>query len=272
MKKLLILILFLINLVTIPAFSTESGIEYIHNEPNIYVFKFDTKRIGHKIKPYIAPELDTVKNVYKTNDFIFVVNGGFFDPQTAAPASYVTIDCETVENPYDNASLLNSFTDEEMEMIASRAELRIYVNKYNKLRFDIAFHKDGVPDGWKIKHALQAGPMVYPKMDLEKEYFVKYGEDGKVVRDSIEALKRRARAAVALKGNDLYVIIFTKQGTVTMQDVYQYCAKMKFDKAMALDGGGSVGVNYCDDIEIISEDKDKTKNGRKVKSFLVVEN
>jgi len=265
MKKFLILFLFSVLFVfSQNAFADE--IEYIHKTPNVHIFKLDTKKIGCNIKPYVVSGLDTVKNVYENNEFDFVVNGGYFDPQTGAPVSYVTINGEIVENPYDNASLLEKFSDEEMDQIADRAELRIMENKRGKLRFDITNHKAYAPNGWTVKHALQAGPQVYPVLNLEKEFFVSYDENGKIIKDSIDAFKKRPRTVVGIKGDFLYVIVFTKQAGYTLDDIHKFCAGLKLDKAMNLDGGGSTAINY-DDVEVYSEEK----SGRKVKSFLVVE-
>ena len=58
------------------------------------------------------------------------------------------------------------------EKVLSRAEFRILENKRHKLKFDIAMHNDPIQKGYKIKHALQAGPMLLPTMDLVQEGFV----------------------------------------------------------------------------------------------------
>lgn len=260
MKKFLIFLLFLCSQAVFAA-----DIEYIHKDPNVYVFKLNTSKIGNKIKPYVLEELDTVQNVYKQNCFQFVVNGGFFDPKTAAPASYVFVDGKMTDNPYDNESLVASFESEDMEKIANRAEFRVLERNNGSLRFDITYHYDEIPKGWCLRHSLQAGPMLLPEMNLEKEHFVKYNGDT-VIRDSIDALKRRARTVLGIKGDNIYVIVFAKPGMVTLSEARDYCKKMGFTKAMALDGGGSSSVRF-EDVDIFSQEKES----RRVKSFLVVE-
>lgn len=258
-KKFLILLL----LIFTPC-AMAKDIEYIHKDPNIHTFVLDGKKLEGKIKPYVAFDLDTVKNVYEKCGFSFVVNGGFFDPLTKAPASFVVIDGNTVESPYENESLVSKFSVEDMDKIAHRAEFRVLENAKGALSYDIAYHSEPPKKGWSIKHSLQAGPMLLPCMDLEREHFVSW-ENDKLVRDSIDCLKRRARTVLGIKGDDIYIVIFEKQGAVTMDEARQYCKKMGLDKAMAFDGGGSTAVSFLD-VEIFSQEQ----TARKVKSFLVV--
>ena len=116
-----------------------------------------------------------------------------------------------------------------------------------------------------IKHSIQGGPLVYPVMNLEKESFV-IMEDNKVKFQAADVLKRRERTVLALKNEILYFIIFTNKNKVSVTEIRDFCRKMKFDKAMALDGGASTSVNYKD-VEIFSS----FGSQRRVKSFLVVE-
>lgn len=265
-KKILLLLTGLF-VITAQAYADDAVIDVVHDKAGIYVFKMDTKKMGDKIKPHVSEYLTTTSDVYKNNDnFQLVVNGGFFDPVTGAAVSYVTIDGNPVETPFTNMGLiLNAGKENRLEGILNRAELRIIENKRGELVFDIANHFAPVPKGYKIKHSLQAGPLIYPEFDLEKECFIKKQND-KVIFEAADVLKKRERTIVALKDKFLYVIIFTNQNKVTLSDIVDYCKANKFDKAMAFDGGTSTSVNY-DKIEIYS----KITSQRKVKSFLVVE-
>ena len=71
---------------------------------------------------------------------------------------------------------------------------------------------------------------------------------------------------MGIKNEILYLIIFTNQNKVTVNEIKDFCKKMKLDKAMALDGGASTSINYKD-VEIYSN----TGLQRRVKSFIVVE-
>ena len=148
----------------------------------------------------------------------------------------------------------------------SRAELRVLENKRKKLKFDIAYHNDPIKKGYQIKHSLQAGPMLYPTMDLVKEGFVVY--DGDMVKSqSVDILKRRERTAIGLKGKYLYIVLFTKDYKVDAHEMAQYMKEnLKVKKAMGFDGGLSTAINYKD-VSIGSLGKYQ----RRVKSFLVVE-
>ena len=152
------------------------------------------------------------------------------------------------------------------EKVLSRGELRILENKKHKLKFDIAFHDAPIKKDYTIKHALQAGPMLKPTMDLAKEGFVVI-EDDIVKSQSVDILKRRERTALGLKGKYLYIILFTKERKVDAHEMFEYIDKnLKLKKAMALDGGLSTAINYKN-ISIGSLGRYQ----RKVKSFLIIE-
>ncbi len=242
-------------------------ISVIHDTEGIYIFKLNTKKIGDKIKPYVANKLTTASDIYKNNDnFALVINGGFFDILTGDAVSYVTIDGNVVETPFSNMKLIqNAGRTNRLEGILNRAEFRILENNRGGLVFDIDNHFATVPDGFTIKHSIQGGPLVYPVMNLEKESFI-IKENDKVKFQAADVLKRRERTVLALKNEILYFIIFTNQNKVSVTEIRDFCKKMKFDKAMALDGGASTSVNFKD-VEVYSS----FGSQRRVKSFLVVE-
>lgn len=273
MKKL-ILTIFIISFVVAQnlsgcAFSKDAsdGISMEHTTPGVYIFKLNTKKIGNKIKPYVADKLTTASDIYKNNNnFALVLNGGFFDVLTGDAVSYVTIDGNVVETPFSNMKLIqNAGRTNRLEGILNRAEFRIFENNHGKLSFDIDNHFATVPEGKTIKHSIQGGPLIYPVMNLEKESFV-IMENNKVKFQAADVLKRRERTVLALKNEILYFIIFTNQNKVSVTEIRDFCQKMKFDKAMALDGGASTSVNYKD-LEIFSS----FGSQRRVKSFLIVE-
>lgn len=265
MKKIIV-ILFLITL-TLPCFAKEK-IEVSKPDIGVYVFKIDTKKYGNKIKPFITKNLTTPKKVYEDNCFDLVVNGGFFDVDNGKDASYVTIDNVLVGNIEKHYTLIENLKKEDrLDKVLSRAELRILENKRHKLKFDITRHNDPIDKNYTIKHALGAGPMILPAMDLEGEGFVVYDEHRIVKSQSVDILKRRERTVVGLKGKYLYIVLFTKDYRVDANELCDYLFnKLKLKKALALDGGLSTAINHKD-MSIGSLGKYQ----RRVKSFLVIE-
>ena len=265
MKKR-ILILFLLFILTLCPVFAKDKIEVINKDFGVYIFKIDTKKYGEKIKPFVASRLSTSKKVYDDNCFDFVVNAGFFDVKNGKTVSYVTIDNKLVGDVEKHEDLIKSLENEQrLDKVLSRGELRI-LEKNNHLKFDITSHNAPVKDGYVIKHAVQAGPILYPDMDLEGEGFVKY-ENGTVKFQSVDILKRRERTAIGLKGKWLYIVLFTHDYKVDANEMRDYMRnKLKLKKILAFDGGLSTSVNYKD-INIGSIGKYQ----RKVKSFLVVE-
>jgi len=273
MKKLFLALGIVFSLCFMPCFTQVSlakeKIEVQTPDDGVYIFKINTKKYGNKIKPYITHILKTPKKVYDDNCFELVVNGGFFDVQNAKSVSYVIIDKELKTKVESHKELVENLKKENrLEKVLSRSEFRILENKKNnKLKFDIAYHTDSPPKDYIIKHSLQAGPMLYPCMDLVNEGFVIYDENGNIKLQSVDILKRRERTALALKGKYLYIILFTKDYKVDANEMRDYIKeKIKPDKAMALDGGLSTAINYKD-ISIGSLGKYQ----RRVKSFLIIE-
>lgn len=265
MKKIIISILLLIFSFS-PVFAKEK-IELTQDGPGIYIFKINTKKYGSKIKPYVSRKLTTPQKIYDDECFDLVVNAGYFDVKSGKSVSYIVIDNELISDPKDNSELTENLKQEDrLEKVLSRAELRILETKRHKLKFDIAYHNDPVEKKYKIKHVLQAGPMLLPQMDLVKEGFVVYDED-MVKFQSADILKRRERTAIGLKGKYLYIIIFTKDNKVDAKEMKDYLLEeLKLEKALAFDGGLSTAINYKD-ISIGSLGKYQ----RRVKSFLIIE-
>ncbi len=265
MKTKLLILFFTLLFAISPLYASEK-IRTVNKDFGVYIFKIDTNKYGDKIKPYMTRRLTTPKKVYEDNCFDLVVNAGFFDVNNGKTVSYITIDNKLVGDVKQHEALIRSLEIENrLDKVLSRGELRIY-EKNNNLKFDIVSHNAPVPKGYTIKHALQAGPILYPDMDLEGEGFVKY-QDGNVVFQSVDILKRRERTAIGLKGKWLYIVLFTHDYRVDANEMRDYLhEKLKLNKILAFDGGLSTAVNYKD-IEVGSLGKYQ----RKVKSFLVVE-
>jgi len=265
----------LLNLLLVFIFALFSQVDVLASEKitvtndtaGIWIFKIDTKKYGEKIKPFVTSKLTTPQKVYDDNCFDLVVNAGFFDVKNGKSVSYVVIDKNLVSDVEWHTDLVESLKKENrLDKVLSRAELRILENKRCKLKFDIARHNAPIPKNWKIKHSIQAGPMIYPSMDLVDEGFVVL-EDGMVKSQSVDILKRRERTAIGLKGKYLYIVLFTKDHKVDANELRDFMInELKIKKAMAFDGGLSTAIN-CKDISIGSLGKYQ----RRVKSFLVVE-
>lgn len=272
MFKKITVLLILFVMVTIPAFS--KGIEVQKDGVGIYIFKIPLDEYGGKIKPYVADELSYASDIFNNEELNLqlVVNGGFFNVKTGDGISSVIIDCKEKESLFDNLPLLSALHKQgRVEKVLNRCEFRILENKNGALAFDIQNHFTPIPDGYKIKHGLQAGPMILPELQLEEESFIKY-KNNKPVNLAADVLKRRERTILGLKKGllnkeYLYIIIFTKENKAALNEVRDYCLELDLDKAMALDGGASTSINYKN-IEIFSANDSQ----RKVKSFLTIEN
>ena len=248
-----------------------SNIE-ISNDKGLYVIHIPAAR-NSRIEPYITKLLTTNKDVFNSTNAELVINAGYFDPKNHGTSSYVVINKDLVLDPTENENLMNNKALEPyMSKILNRTEFRI-MDCHGKTKFDITSHKTRIPFKCELVHSIQAGPLLYPDLRLEEEYFVSK-KDGVVVRDSITALKKCARTAIGIKGDDLYIIIATTKHKLTLPELSDVCRDLGLEKAMNFDGGGSTSLNFkgtknpdYKNLEIVS---DKDKNARKLKSFLVI--
>ena len=281
MKKNLFLVPVIFILLIFAAFGTKAfaglvcneckNIEIV-NKDGLYIIKIPAYG-DFTVVPYISKNLITNREVFKKTGAELVINAGYFDPKNQETPSYVVMDKDVVLDPTKNKNLMeNKSLQSNMSQILNRTEFRI-LDCHGKTKYDIAAHNAKAPYKCQIEYSVQAGPLIYPDLRLEKEYFVAQ-ENGQVTRDSITALKKCARTAIGLQGNDIYIMIATTKHPMTLKEMSELSKELGLDKAMNFDGGGSTSLDFkgttnpdFKNLHIVS-DKDKT--ARKLKSFLIV--
>ena len=237
----------------------------VQNPEGVYIVEVNTNHKKLKLTPYYVEGLETNYDVYKETKAKFVVNTAFFDPNNKQTVSYVTIDSDVVLDPTKNESLMsNKALKPYMDKILNRSEFRILKDENDKIVYDIAPHNESVKEGYKIKHAIQAGPMLYPDLRLEEEFFILV-KRGKIVSESASSLHKYARTAIGIKDNKVYLFIITNKAPMTLEEVAALTKKWGMEKAMAFDGGGSTSFD-SKELHVIS---DKDNSARKLKSFLI---
>ena len=259
--------LFFICLFFAPIMAYASCPYKIVQEPKgVYVIEIISSKSRAKLQPVIVSELETNFDVYKRVHPRFIVNAGFFDPKNQKTVSYVTIDGQVVLDPKQNESLMgNAALKPYLPQILNRSEFRILEDDKGKILYDISAHNDVVPEGYKIKHSIQAGPMLVPSLKLEEEFFV-LKRNGKIISESASSLHKYARTAIGIKNNRVFIIIATNDAPMTLEELANFARNMGLEKAMAFDGGGSTSFD-SQELHIISE---KDNQARKLKSFLML--
>lgn len=238
----------------------------VQDPDGVYVVEINTSKIKDRLYPYYVDGLASNEEVYKETGARLAVNAGFFDPKNMQTVSYVIIDNKVVLNPELNENLVNNEALKPfMDKILNRSEFRILEDSKGKLVYDIAPHNEKPEEGYTIKHSIQGGPMLFPELRLEEEFFVLV-EDGKIVSESASCLHKYARTAIGIRDNNVYLFIVTTKAPMTLEEVANLARRWGMQKAMAFDGGGSTSFD-SQELHIIS-DKDKT--ARKLKSFLIL--
>ncbi len=232
----------------------------------LYVIKINTKQ--YSVRPYVIENgFDTSENVYKNNKFYGVLNGGYFDFINKKTVSFVMKDEKMVLDSLKNEHLSdNPLIKDYLDLILNRGELR-RMDCNGEIRYDILKHYDVVPKGCKIVDSLQAGPILYPENKSDEEFFTKRDSEGKLVRNAIQGNYKKPRTAVAIKDNNVYFIIATRDCPMSLDDLHDFGEKQHYEKMLNLDGGGSTSFTNAD-LNIKSE---RDGSQRRVKSFLIIE-
>lgn len=265
MKKIFILLFGLVMSVNC-VLALGNDIEIKHDN-GIYHITLQGDKIKRRIVAYAVNSLKTNKEVHKETGATLTVNGGYFDPANEKTISYVVINRQTYEDPIMNENLFNNpVLRKNISKILNRTEFRI-VDCDNKYRYEMVPHNAPVDFACDVVHAIQGGPMILPDLRLEEEFFVvKDGEE--VVRESSSVLHKTSRTILGLKDGELHILVITDENPMDLYEVQKLCKELKFDRAMALDGGSSTSMNYKDKYDVVSVKGDGA--GRKLKSFLLV--
>ncbi len=273
MKKItyiieLVFVLLLIFCMRTDAQALNIGSPYrlVEDPEGVYVVEINTSKVKSKLIPYVSETLETNKEVFQKTGAKLVVNAGFFDPNNKKTVSYVYINGNCALNPEDNENLMqNKILSPYMDKILNRSEFRILEDSKGNIVYDIVPHNEIAPTGYKIKHSIQAGPMLFPDLRLEEEFFILV-KDGKIASESASALHKYARTAIGIRDNNVYLFIVTNKAKMNLAEVANLARKWGMEKAMAFDGGGSTSFN-SKELDIFS---DKDNNARKLKSFLIL--
>ena len=246
---------------------TSATYKVLKDKEGVYVIEINSHKTKDMLVPYVAENLETNDSVYRSTNARLCVNAGFFDPKNQKTVSYVVIDEKPVADPKENENLMNNPSLEKyMDKILNRSEFRVFADGKGRIIYDIAPHNDKIPEGYTLKHSIQAGPMLLPDLRLEEEFFVLIRK-GKLVSESASALHQYARTAIGIKDNNVYLFIITNEAPMTLKEVAELAHKWGMEKAMAFDGGGSTSFD-SPELHIISE---KDNQARRLKSFLILQ-
>ena len=254
-------------------FACEWQTPKIIHENGLYIIKVDYQK--YTVQPYVSDGLETVKKIAFKTGAIVAINAGFFDAKNKKTVSYVYDNGEVLADPTENENLTsNDNLKPYLDRIFDRGEIRFY-SCSGKYKVDIVYHTASIPNECTLNSSIQAGPILLPDMDLEKEYFVTKN-NGKVVRDGAGMTRKTDRSMIAIKGKNLYFIITDEDTPLTIYELQDKIKKYNFEKALNFDGGGSVSLfarkkmypKFSEDY--FYQDREEKGASRAVKSALVV--
>jgi len=248
-------------------------VKFYEYQKGVFIVEVDTDKCSNCIVPYVAEDLETVKEVANNENAYAAINAGYFDPVNHKTASYVVKDGKTIANPEENENLTQSpALKKYLPQILNRSEFRIMnclLNTGKSIKYyDIALHNEGSMK-CEIEHSIQAGPMLLPEMDLEKEAFI-IKKKGEVIKESAGVLHKYARSAIAIQGDKILLIAVSNDAKLTIKELQKLVKKLGAEKAMAFDGGSSTSmfVNLPEKPFELNSAKDGAS--RRIKSVLLV--
>lgn len=263
MKKTFITLL---SMLMLPSLAYTAPIEIDYHD-GIYHIALKGEKIKKKISFQSCDGLITNKEAHQRSKAKLTINAGFFDPKNEKTISYVVTDRNTSEDPIFNENLLsNPFLRKNLDKILNRTEFRIVECSNGKRHYEIVPHKSSVDFGCNIITSAQGGPLIYPQLRLEEEFFIVKNADGEIIRESASVLHKCARTVIGIKDAEARILIITNENPMDLYEVQEYVKKLGWDRAMAFDGGSSTSMNYLKKYDITSTDG----VGRSLKSFMIV--
>lgn len=264
MKKLLLIVIALF----FTSCTVNAGINIEYSD-GIYHIALLGEKIKKRIHFISSEGLITNKEAHQRAQAKLTVNAGYFDPHNEKSISYIVTDRNTVEDPQINQSLLTTpLLRRNLDKILNRTEFRVVECSDGKRHYEIVPHKSSVDFGCNIITSAQGGPLIYPQLRLEEEFFIVKDADGNIIRESCSVLHKTSRTIIGLKEEQAYVLIITDKHPMDLYEVHEYVKKLGWDRAMAFDGGSSTSMNYLKQYNITSTIGDGA--GRSLKSFMVV--
>ena len=274
-KSFLLFLAFVFLFVTLSSYrlflNKNNFISFKTIQKGVYLTEIDTTKCPNCIDFYVSDSLEIVESVAKKTNSIFAINGGFFDPVNKKTISYVVKNGKTVLNPEKNENLVsNPELKRLLPKILNRSEFRILKCSEGQIKFDIVQHFTPSDPCCRIMHSIQAGPEIYPYLNLEKEAFI-VKEKGKIIRGSADVLKKSARSAIGIKDNKIIFLFVSRENPLSLKEVNKIFESIGAKKAMALDGGSSSSlyVNIPGKKRIILNSA-KDSEARKVKSIILI--
>ncbi len=178
------------------------------------------------------------------------INGSFFNLQggasTGASTAYITINGQLVCTPKENEALTKNIKLKPfLNQIYDRSELRFIADSKGKVMVRIQPHSEPVPEGFTLKHSIQAGPRLLPAITVREEAFIRTEPDG-TETDSIGCLRTASRTAIGITPDDKLIMVCVagpKQDEfsagMTLEQLASFMKKLGCVSAINFDGGTS---------------------------------
>lgn len=233
------------------------------------VFQLPTSA-GAQLSPVVFDRLLTLRQMTlrpESKEAVLIVNGGFFDPKTGAPSSFVTAPGKLSLSPEQNPSLMqNPALSPYLSAILNRTELRALAcdspaaNKSDSpktLQFAIARHHDPQANACRVAWSLGAGPQLLPELTSHPEgFYAPATGTAKAPRDPIGVGVPNARTVVGVTAEgQLIIALASQQGPkgklpgASLQDAAEFLKTQGAVVAMNLDGGSSSGIAYRPNVQ-----------------------
>lgn len=268
-KKTILTINFFIIFILLVSGHKKFTYYYQKLDNNVHILKLKKNNKNISYIPYLSTTLESVEDISKKTNSFAVINTGYFDPNNQKTISYIYKNGNLIADPQDNKNLVsNNLLLPHLDKIFNRAEFRINDCR-GKKDYEITFHQAPQKPNCKLIHSLQAGPIILPDMNLEKEFFI-LKQDNKIIRQSAGVMNKTARSAIGYDDKNIYLIAIENKPGMTIKELSLFVKKLGLKKAMAFDGGSSTSFYLNLPNKKINIKSAKDSNARKIKSALII--
>jgi hypothetical protein len=203
-----------------------------------------------EIRPVLNAKTCPTSETASKEGALACINGSFFNLQggasTGASTAYITVNGQTVCTPKENKALTKNIKLKPfLNQIYERSELRFIADSKGKIMVRIQPHSEPVPEGFTLKHSIQAGPRLLPTITAREEAFIRKEPDGSET-DSIGCLRTAARTAIGITPDEKMILVCVagpKQDEfsagMTLEQLANFMKKMGCVSAINFDGGTS---------------------------------
>jgi len=209
-----------------------------NNGSAAHVVSVDMRSGNWEVKPvYLQPMLTTTTSAQRLNATA-AINGGFFAFGSGASVGYIMTDGKIMTDP-NNSSVVkgNSNLAGYVGNVLNRSEVRFLTGPSGNT-IQIVSRNAPLPAGATVRHVLQAGPQLLPRLTSREEAFIR----GSVDAIGCNGSAQRTAIGITTDSRLLLVCVDGRKRSspgLSLKALAEFLRDLGCTQALNFDGGGS---------------------------------